>query len=109
MSHTWELFYKAAGILATGQGSIKARLEDAFVYELNIVEADDSALPPDLQHEFSNLQDEVTSAKPVGDEGGISASIQRMSEERATNCSQDIRYLCRTQQPKVTAAALISL
>ena len=90
MSYTWELFYKAAGILATRQGSIKARLEDAFVYELNSVEADDSALPPDLRHEFSSLLDEVTSAEPVGDEGSIRASIQRMSEERATETAAKV-------------------
>ena len=90
MSHTWELFYKATGIMATGRESIKKRLENAFVYELNNVEPDDSALPPDLRHEFSNLLDEVTSAKPVRDEGSIQASIQKMSEERATQIAAKI-------------------
>ena len=90
MSYEWEKFHSATRILATGKGSIKERLVDAFIYELHIIEPDDAKLPHGLKEVFSKIFCEVTSAKPVGDEGTIIASIKTMSEERAIQIAEEI-------------------
>lgn len=86
--HGWELLCKGTGTLACGKGAIKERLIRAFGYGLHGMEEEE--LPPHIWERFSRLLREVTGEKPVGDEGSIEASVNRMPEDRAAEIAEEV-------------------
>lgn len=53
-----ECMYKAAFALATGQGKLKDRIVDAYIYHLSVLEP--SWFPEHLQKQFTDIKDKLT-------------------------------------------------
>ena len=86
--HGWELLYLATGALAAQKGRIRERLIQAFTYQLSGLGEEE--LEPELWEKFSSLYQEVTSEPATTGEGAITASINRMSEDRASAIASEI-------------------
>ena len=86
--YTWEKLYTAVHSLATGPGTLQERLEGAFIPSLSVLDPVD--FPDSLQEEFRNLQRELNSAQPVGDEATAIATISKLSETEAMRYSERI-------------------
>jgi hypothetical protein len=81
MSYTDEKFYMAIRALAIGDGRIKDRLFNAYIYHLN---GRHLQIPEEWQAEFENIIVELTMVKPKGTEGSVKASLELMTDDRAT-------------------------
>lgn len=88
INYVWEKFYVAVQALAGGQGNIKERLLDAYISALIRLKPDD--LPKEMQQEFSMLQEELTKAEPIGNEGKLRATINSISSDRAAEIAEKI-------------------
>lgn len=84
------MFQQATRLLAIGRGPIRERLRYAFVYHLSGLATDVDLLPRNLRGDFSALFEEVSSGNPANNQAGVEASINRLSEERATQIADKI-------------------
>ena len=84
------MFQQATRLLAIGRGPIRERLRYAFVYHLSGLAIDVGLLPRNLREDFSALFEEVSSGNPANNQAGVEASINRLSEERATQIADKI-------------------
>lgn len=88
-NYTWEKLFTTILILATGDGSAKERLIDAYSSSLMRLEPDD--LPEGLQKEFAELQDNLTATEATYEgEGRIHASVMKMSTIEANRIIEQI-------------------
>lgn len=86
--HGWELLYKGTRMLATHPSSIKERLIWAFSYELHLLSQEE--LDPETWERFSRVFQEVTSEPDTTGAGTIPASINKMSDNRASEIAGEI-------------------
>ena len=85
-SYVWEKFFGATMSLI-GEGSLKVRLEYAAQ---KIIVLRNQTLPDPIKDDVLLLLEDLTSGNPTGDEGRISATIMRMSDEEARTTAQRI-------------------
>jgi hypothetical protein len=71
-TYTWEKFFTAVLILATGQNSLQERLADAYISALMRLDLDD--IPKDMHSEFEEIQTSLTRVEPTGHEGSVNAT-----------------------------------
>jgi hypothetical protein len=88
LDYVWEKFHTSVLILAGSQGTVQERLADAFTAQLIRLNADD--LPEELRGDFEQLERQLTSDEPVGDEGLVDASVRSLSDEEATHLAEQI-------------------
>jgi hypothetical protein len=73
--------FAAAVHTLIGEGPIKARLSEAFeAYLADVAEAE---LPPTIRDDFGDLKATLSRVAPVGNEGRVRASVQKMSPPEA--------------------------
>jgi hypothetical protein len=87
-NYTWEKFFTALLILATGQSSLQERLADAYISALMRLDFDD--IPKDMHDEFREIQESLTRVKPIGDEGSVNATVRVMGEIEAKRLAEKI-------------------
>jgi hypothetical protein len=87
-NYTWEKFFTAVLILATGQSSLQERLADAYISALMRLGLED--IPKDMHNEFEEIQKSLTRVKPIGDEGSVNATIRTMGEIEAGQLAEKI-------------------
>ena len=69
-------------------GPIKQRLASA--YTLHLAELADAELPAALRRDFGELQAALSRIAPVGNEGRVRASVQKMSSDEAASHAMTI-------------------
>ena len=74
--------------LAVGKGRIKERLLAAYIRSLLLVDV--KALPEEAQDMLLQVKAELTSVKPVGDDGSVKATLDTMSEDQAVELAKKI-------------------
>ncbi len=87
-SYAWEKFYVATTTLV-GTSSQRERLEYAFTGALMRLE-EKHDLPEDVRDDLNYVREMLTSAKPVGDEGSVSASIAKLSDAQVGELAEKI-------------------
>jgi len=87
-NYTWEKFYLAVTSLVSGDRCVKERLIDAYIYSLALLRKSD--LPVEMQKEFEDLERELTTIEPVGDEGSVRATVEAMDVEQARELAKKI-------------------
>ena len=80
-------FYSAVHTLA-GDGAVKQRLLAA--YKDNLESLPDGDVPDHIRERFVRLRGAMCSAKPIGKECPVVASVRKMSAIDATNFAADI-------------------
>lgn len=88
MSYAWEKFFSAVQGLASGQSGIRERLISA--YNSNLIHVKPEELPEKIQNDFRETEEELTKVKAKGSEGDVAASVNAMSEDRASEIAQKI-------------------
>ena len=83
MSYRGEKFNGAVNILVSGSDRIQERLFNAVAYN-NFIALDREFPEEELYKEFKDLMDELTKEEPIGNEGSWKATIEKMSEEKAS-------------------------
>ena len=87
-NYTWEKFYLALLTLATGSSSLHSRLVDAYTSSLIRLTPED--LPVDMRDEFVQLCHRLTSEQPVGSEGSVWATVEKMDEIEVKRIAEQI-------------------
>jgi hypothetical protein len=87
-SYSIEKLGDTVGTLATGKGRIKERLADSFAHSFALV--DPYAFPDELKTMILEVKKDLTSISPVGDEGHVRATLNRMDEDRAVQIANII-------------------
>jgi hypothetical protein len=83
-----ERFAEAVQTLIS-DGSIKQRLANAYAHLNDLADAE---FPAGLRREFGDLQAALSRIAPVGSEGRVRASVQKMSpDEAATHAATIVR------------------
>lgn len=79
--------YSATASLINAR-AIRKRVHDAYISGLLGLLVDD--FPKDLQPAFQSIEDSLTFAEAVGDEGKIIASLGSMNDEQVEKVANDI-------------------
>jgi hypothetical protein len=82
-----EQVWNAVSALVTGSGRIQERLYSAMLCMVGVQPCD---FPEDSRNEFEDLQRELTREKAVGDEGNLTATIRKLSDEDAGKFAERI-------------------
>lgn len=80
-------FYSAVHTLS-GDGAVKRRLLSA--YKDNLETLPDGDVPAHIREKFQRLRQAMSSAKPIGKECSVVASVRKMSAVDATSFAADI-------------------
>lgn len=88
LSYSVEKLGDTVGTLVTGKGRIKERLVDSYAHSLALV--DPNALPDHLKTMLLDVMDELTNTPPVADEGSVSATLNKMDEDKAVEIADKI-------------------
>jgi len=73
--------FAAAVHILIGEGPVKARLSEAFgAYLADVAETE---LPASIRDDFRDLKANLSRVEPVGSEGRVRASVQKMSPPEA--------------------------
>lgn len=89
MSYHEEKFALAIEMLACETGSIQERLFNAVVYN-NFVMLEGYFPKDNLREVFRDLMNELTKEEPLGNEGSLKATIEKMSSEKASELARKI-------------------
>ena len=98
----WEKLYNAVRCLS-GKGDQRSRLANALLvlHVLHIPEH--HHLPDDIQTEFNEFFEEMTSKEAIGDEGRINATVRSLDETQVSQAVEKIidfyDTICRYQEP----------
>lgn len=88
LRYAWEKLYVAVLNMATGEDSVQSRLFDAFL-SFHTLKTED--FPEDLQERFNEIMNKLTEVKtPVGDEGIVKATLNKMSNMDARDLAEKI-------------------
>ena len=74
--------------MVTSPKSIQKRVADAYVYNLIHLKSDD--LPEAIRYRFMEMANKLTSVKPIGCEGSVSATTNQMSTDDAIEVATEI-------------------
>jgi hypothetical protein len=88
LGYVHEKFILAVDSMATSPASIQNRVADAYMFHLMHLKEDE--LPEEIRMDFRIMKQQLTSAKPIGDEGSVMASVNEMSEDDAVAIAQKI-------------------
>jgi hypothetical protein len=88
IGYAWEKLHVGVLILASGNDSVQERLGRAYANSIMRLTPED--LPEAIREKFEQLEEEMTSVAPSGDEGRIAATTQAMSEEAASALAEQI-------------------
>lgn len=91
LGYVHEKFSLAVDSMATSPASIQQRVANAYIFHLIHLKADE--LPEEIRMDFSVMKQQLTSAEPVGDEGSVMASVDKMSEDEAVTIARKIAYM----------------
>jgi hypothetical protein len=91
LGYVHEKFVLAVDSMATSPASIQHRVADAYIFHLIHLNVDE--LPEEIRMDFKMMKQQLTSAKPVGDEGSVMASANEMSEDDSVAIAQKIVYM----------------
>lgn len=80
-------FYCAVRTLA-GDGTVKQRLLAA--YKDNLESLPDDDVPDSIRESFQRLRLAMSTARPIGNECSVVATVRKMSATDAASCSADI-------------------
>lgn len=89
MSYRWEKFFEAVNTLASGSGSIHERLFNAVAYN-NLSGLNRYFPEKDLREKYIDLMNELTEEEPIGNEGSVKATINKMTPEKASELATKI-------------------
>jgi hypothetical protein len=102
-SYGWEKLYSAVRCLS-GKGDQRSRLANAVtaLHTLHI-RPEEHHLPDDIQTEFNEFFEEMTSQEAIGDEGRIKATVNSLDETEISQAVEKIidfyDIVCRYQEP----------
>ena len=88
--HAWELLYLAVRTLATETGTIRPRLEHAF---LNMAHLQEKELPADLVPKFRAIESALTTATLTSGEGSIAATVRQLRDDEAKEIAEQIVHM----------------
>lgn len=79
--------------LCTGEQSVKPRLAQAWIEQLDAV--DPSSLPSSVRDDFQLLRDTMYAESPLPEEHAAHASVRKMSARQAADCMELIVVMFR--------------
>lgn len=102
-SYGWQKLFSAVRCLS-GKGDQRSRLANAVsaLFVLHI-RPEEHHLPDDIQTEFNEFYEEMTSKEAIGDEGQIKVTIKSLDETEVSRAVEKIIHfydtVCRYQKP----------
>jgi len=86
--YPYEKFLQGMISLVSGFGTIQERLNDAYVFSIINVKVEE--MPKDLQYRFDEINRKMTLEKPIGDEGSVKATTNKMTVETASEIASEM-------------------
>ena len=83
-----EKFTRAVHSMAVSPKSIQDRVAEAHIESL--IHVDPKDLPESIRYRFTELLRKLTSEKPIGTEGTVLATTNKMSAAEASEIAQEI-------------------
>jgi hypothetical protein len=93
LNYIAEKLFAAVESLALDTRPLRARLHQAYLESVSKIRLFADQLPDEERQLFDAIHDEMTRVQPQGDEGSITASVQRMSEDDAARLVRKIIML----------------
>jgi hypothetical protein len=92
LNYAWEKFFTGLDSLATGEGSLRERLKNAYTSQVNRAEDwSGSSIDPELGEMVKRFHARMRTVDNPGDGRGIySASIDAMSDEEVSTAAQEL-------------------
>jgi hypothetical protein len=88
-TYTKKKLYEAVRSLATRDDSLKGRLADAAVYLVHLRPMLDG-IAPEHRDKLMAILDSLTKEPPVAEEGAITATVQKMTDQEAGRTAEAI-------------------